>query len=264
MLTNYNVKTSILTLILAAFFCKAHAFHNVDLHIKQNGISIALGHAQFKDENLHPKTFNGLNLDVDFTHSLERSDISEYNIGLQTALLHTRYESFPTALSIMLNGNYKYLFTVAESGKLKYYVGPIADLQYGTNMYFNWDESHFYYANYLGGGVSNRVVYQLNNSKLMLHFDVPLLAVICRPTPNRQYKIDDMTFTGVVKNLASNPQLALPNKNFDVKTGIEYHFNSSKKKARSLGYNFRYHFMQARDGEPYRHVKQTLSYKFIF
>ncbi len=260
-----RVKTFPITMVLLFAFSFAFARQTNSTTTIRNGLSIALGHAQFKDKNLHPKAFRGLNFDINYSHSVEKLNVSEYSFGLNTSFLNTRYESFPTALSILLKGNYKYLFTVAESGKLKYSLGPIADCQYGTNAYFNWDESHFYYANYLSGGISNRVAYQLNTSNLLLlNVDIPLLSVICRPTPNRQFKIDDMTFMGVVKNLASNPQLALPNKNFELKAGVEYRFSTSKKKARSLGYNFCYHFMQSGSGQPYQHVAQTLSYKFIF
>jgi len=255
---------SVFVLLLTMVFYQAFAGKSMIETQKKNGLSIGLGHVQFKDENIHPKVFRGLNLDLTYSHSVEKINSSEYSFGLNTSFLNTRFESFPSALGILLKGSYKYLFPIAESGKLKYSIGPVADLQYGANLYFNWDESHLYYANYLSGGLSNRLTYKLVNNLLVLNVDIPLFAVICRPMPNRQYKIDDMTFGGVVKNLSSNPQLALPDRNFDVKIGLEYRFNTSKNKTRSLGYHFRYHFMQAIGGEPYQHVCQTLSYQFIF
>lgn len=258
------MKTFLITLVLLVGYHMSFANQTKFESKKQDGLSIGFGHAQFKDENLHPKAFRGLNLDANYLRTVEMTNVSEYSFGLNTSLLNTRYESFPSAIGILLKGNYKYLFPIAESGKLKYSIGPVADMQYGANLYFNWDESHLYYANYLNGGLSNRLNYRLNNNDITLNVDIPLLAVICRPTHSRQYKIDDMTFVGVVKNLTSNPQLALPNRNFDVKTVLEYRFSTSKNKTRSLGYHFRYHFMQANGSLPYQHATQTLSYKFIF
>ena len=71
--------------------------------------------------------------------------------------MSTAYEDFPSAVNIILHGNYKYLFAVAGNGNMDYYVGPVVDWQYGTSAYFNWDESHLYFANYLSGGIANRV-----------------------------------------------------------------------------------------------------------
>ena len=71
-------------------------------------------------------------------------------------------------------------------------------------------------------------------------------------------------FGGVIKNLASNPEGALPHKNFFVSTGIEMVFLTARDKSRAIGYQFRYHYMNAKTGYPFQHVENTLSFKFIF
>lgn len=73
-----------------------------------------------------------------------------------------------------------------------------------------------------------------------------------------------MTFGGIVKNLASNPELAFPDNNIYVKTEIELYFNINNIKNRSIGYNFLYHRMKSNHGDPYQNVKHTISYKYIF
>ena len=73
-----------------------------------------------------------------------------------------------------------------------------------------------------------------------------------------------MTFAGILTNLASNPELVLPDKNFYLKAGIEMNYPSGRKKLRSVGYNFMYHYMKAANGKPYQNIENTISYKFIF
>lgn len=236
---------------------------NVD-SIKQNSIIINLGHNQFKDENLHPKVFRGLNMGFAYTHTKIKKNISEYSAGFNIALINTTYEKFPSAQSIMLQANYRYLLSVIVNDNMSVYVGPLTDFQYGTNAYFNWDESHLYYANYICEGIGNRINYQFGKYNLDFNLDFPVISVISRPILNRQYKIDDMTFIGIMKNLSSNPELAFPSNNFYVKTGIELHLKTKKMKNRSIGYNFQYHRMKANDGEPYQNVKQTIFFKYIF
>ncbi|RPH27659.1 MAG: hypothetical protein EHM93_19200 [Bacteroidales bacterium] len=247
-------------LILTSLISICYAQQNFDEPIKQNIISINLGQSQFKDENLHPKVFRGLTFGATYSHTKIRKNISEYSTGLKMSLLNTAYEEFPSALGILVHGNYKYLFSVATNEKLIFYLGLINALQYGTNAYFNWDESHFYFANYISGGIGSRINYRIGKYILDFNLDIPIISGISRPKPNRQYKIDNMTFTGIMKNLSSNPELALPNKNFFLKTGFDFRFSTRL----SVGYNFQYHFMRANNGEPYQNIEHAISYKFIF
>lgn len=231
---------------------------------KQNSITILPGYVQYKDLNLHPKVFRGLNLGFAWSHSVLKVNLSEFSAGLNLGFLNTRYEDFPSAASILFRGDYRYLLPVSDNGSLSFYSGPAAGLQYGTNAYFNWDESHFYYANYLGAGIGNRIRYKYGRYNLDFRLDIPIVSLISRPEPNRQYKIDDMSVKGILKNLASNPEFALPDKNLVVKTGLEFSFISAKNKTRSFGYSFRYHYMEAESGKPYQNVEECLYYKFIF
>jgi hypothetical protein len=255
---------SILTLIfvLPAFICYSQS--DADLPLRQNRISVTTGLTQFKDENLHPKTFRGITIGSSYQHSRISKNISEYGAGLKISLMNTSYEDFPSSVNILILANYKYLFNIVNNHNLHYYLGPLADMQYGTSAYFNWDESHLYFANFLSAGISNRISYESGNKTFNLNLDFPVLSCISRPEPNRQYKIDDMTFSGILNNLASNPEVVLPDKNFYLKTGLEMKYLSGRKKLRSVGYNFMYHRMKASNGMPYQNIENTISYKFIF
>jgi hypothetical protein len=254
----------ILALILSLPAYLSYAQENAVLPLKQNSVSVTIGHNQFKDENIHPKVFRGLVIGSSFVHSRIRKNISEYSTGLKISLLNTSYEDFPASANILILGNYRYLFSLVRTEKLEYYLGPVADLQWGTSLYFNWDESHMYYANYLNGGVGNRIRYKTADKTFIFNLDIPIISCISRPVNNRQYKIDDMTFVGIVKNLSSNPEIVLPDKNFYINAGLEMNYLNKRKRIRSVGYNFRYHFMQASNGNPYHNIENAISYKFIF
>jgi hypothetical protein len=255
---------SILIIVLSFLISYAFAQQKDEQPVKQNSISILTGYNQFKDENLHPKVNSGLMIGAYFKHSEISKIISEYGAGLKVSILNTAYEGFASSANIQILGNYNYLFTVAENEKLKYYLGPNADLQYGASAYFNWDESHLYWANYLSAGVGNKLSYQFGDKTLDFTLNIPVVSVISRPLNNRQYKIDNMTFGGIVKNLCGNLEGALPDKNFYVKAGIELETASHKNKSNSFGYNFKFHCMQANNGEPYQNIEHSIFYKFIF
>lgn len=252
-----------LTLILSLLVHFGFSQQDTNAPSRQNGVLLTVGHDQFKDENIHPKVFRGLTLAPSFIHSKISNNISEYNVGLRFSVLHTEYEDFASAVDITVLGNYRYLFTLFHNENLIYYLGAVADMQYGTSAYSNWDESHLYFANYISGGIANRISYRMGGKSFIFNLDIPLISCIFRPEVNRQYKIDDMTFGGVMSNLASNPEAALPDKNFDLKTGLEMKFNSRGRKTHSIGYTFRYHYMKASNGNPYQNIEHAITYKFV-
>jgi hypothetical protein len=241
-----------------------YAQQNTEMPVKQNSISITMGYNQFKDENIHPKVFHGLLIGSSFQHSKISKGISEYRAGLKVSLVNTVYEEFPSSANILIHGQYKYLFTITQNENLVYHLGPLADLQYGTSAYFNWDESHLYFANCLSGGIGNRITYKTGNKSFDFNIDFPIISIICRPELNRQYKIDNMSFGGIFSNLTSNLESAIPNKNFFVKTSIEMKYLSARNKSRSVGYHFKYHYMKASIGNPYQNIEHAVSYKFMF
>jgi hypothetical protein len=254
----------ILIFILFLIALNSSAQQNEEILVKENGVSITIGHNQLKEENLHPKVFSGLTIGTSYFHSVISRNISEFSAGVKISAVNTAHEDFPSALSIQILASYKYLLSIARSQNFNFRLGPVAGLQYGTSAYFNWDESHFYFANYVSGGLANRISYYARNKTFDFHLDIPLISCIFRPEFNRQYKIDDMTARGIFTNLASNPKAALPGKNFYLKTGIEMKYPSRRKKTRAVGYNFKYHYMQAASGNPYQNIENNVSYRFIF
>ena len=253
-----------LTFTFALLVYSGFAQQDSDTKVLKNSISITLGSNQFKEENLHLKAFRGMTIGTSYRHTKINKNISEYTAGLKISLLKTTFENFPSSVSILILGDYKYLFNIIKNERLSYYLGPVVDLQYGASAYFNWDESHLYFANYLGGGIGSRITYSLGDKSLDFNLDIPFISCIFRPENNRQYKIDDMTFGGIFKNLSSNPEGALPYKNFFVKAGLDMKYKSKRSKTRSVGYNFKYHYMHASDGNPFQNIEHSVSYKFIF
>lgn len=89
--------------------------------IKQNCVTINIGQIQFKDKNLHPIVFSGLNIGASYIHTQIKGNISEFSAGLNFAIINTAYETFPSALSILLQANYKYLFSIITNDKVILY-----------------------------------------------------------------------------------------------------------------------------------------------
>lgn len=225
---------------------------------------VITGYDQYKDLNLHPKVFRGLGIGVLFQQSKTGINIREWDAGIRFSALNTAFEEFPSAVAINLSGRYTYLFRVAVDDKIQYYAGPAGDLRYGTSAYFNWDESHFYFSNYLSGGVAGRISYTSGSKTVDFNLDLPLVSIISRPALNRQYKIDNMKPGGIITNLASNPEFALPNHNFFIRSGIELRYLSKHSKRRAVGCHFKYHYMQASGGEAGQNAEYSISYKFFF
>ncbi len=248
--------------------------------VRLNSINLEAGHTQVKDLNLHPKVFNGLRLGAYYerlvksrTGSLSvdsasgsyfhRQIIMTYSAGFNIEAINTSYEDFPSAAVINLQGNFKYLFPARRRENPIYFIGPAARLQYGTSLYFNWDESHLYYANYISAAIAGRSEIKIADKIFYAGLEIPIVSVICRPIPNRLYKIDDMTFRGVLSTLADNPEFALPDKNFYVGSEIMMEYHTQKYKLREVGARFMYHYMKASDGYPYRYATINISYKFF-
>jgi hypothetical protein len=232
--------------------------------LKQNSILVITGYDLFKDQNLHPKVFRGPGIGVLFEHSKTDINIQEWNAGLRFSALNTTFDEFPSAAAINLRGQYTYFFRVAVNGQMQYYIGPVGDIRYGTSAYFNWDESHLYYANHLAGGIGSRISYTSGSKTIDFNLDIPLLSVISRPALNRQYKIDNMKPGGILTNLASNPEFALPNHNFYIRSGIELNYISKHMKHRAVGCRFMYQYMKTSVGNAGQNAEYSISYQFFF
>ena len=255
------------TLILLFLICLAgllSAQDNKEASARQNNITITTGYIQLKDKNLNPKIHSGVVLGVHYNHSEISKILSEFGAGFKVSLLSTVYESFPSSPGIQLLANYKYLFKIIDREKINLYFGPNSDLQFGTNAFFNWDESHLYWANYLSAGIGSRILYKAGKSQVGLSLDIPVFSEISRPVNNRQYKIDDMTLGGILKNLSGNLESAFPDKHFYLKAGVDVNIPTRGRRLYSFGYNFRYHYMKAIEGLPFKSIEHSLFYRFYF
>jgi hypothetical protein len=225
-------------------------------------LTLRAGHTQLKENNLHPFVFRGLHMGVTYGYALSKNSHKSFSAGLESSLHNTRLEQFPSAASLMLVADYKHRYTLYAHSGIHYALGPAGYARYGTNMFFNWDESHLYYANFLGAGISQRLLYPFRKCTIGLELDIPLFAMAHRPEPNRQYKIDDMTFTGIVRNLTANPHLALPWHMAALDAVVQLSDHTHSK--RTIGYHFRHLAMHVHGSRPFRNIQHNLLYVFQF
>jgi hypothetical protein len=260
---SFRNKTSIIALTsLLSGFCFGQ---NDGTFCKQNGFQLDLGLNQLKEENLHPKVHSGFCFGLRYNHL--RTKVGQRLIQFEARFSRpkTKYESLSASMNIQLYGSYSFLFHKVEKNKITFHLGPDIGFQYNLSHYPNWDESHLYWSDYLGLGVYNKLKYQLNKKQeLVLDISAPIASIISRPELNRLYKIDDVTFGGIVKSMHSNLEGAFWNHSFAIKSRLEYHFAISKRVTHAICYSFNYSRMRANEGLLFQNSQHLIGLKLYY
>ena len=232
---------------------------------KQNSFQVDVILNQLKEENLHPKVHSGVGFGLHYSHLRKKSNQTQFEIGLQFSRPKTKYESLAASMNIQLFANYAYLLNGITKNKFTHTLGPEIELHYNLSLYPNWDESHLYWADYLGLGIRNKLEYQLNEKKaLTLDVSVPFASLISRPEFDRMYKIDDISVGGILGSMHSNLEGALWNHSFIVKSRLEYLFQISERLTQAICYSFNYSRFRAKEGLPFQNVQYLIGLKLYF
>lgn len=215
-----------------------------DPHIKVKrvkSIEFRTGFVQQKEGNLHNKVFNGINYTFLYSNTLQKKNLSLLNIAIGNAHLKTEIEkSFSSAL-VNIDLDYHYLFKVYQKNKWEIHSGIGSNLNYNIGYYWIWDESHLYWANFLSLNFSQRFSYETNNNnRIVLDFSVPLFLFLSRPENERNYKIDDFSFSGIINSFHYQPETRfLTNSNF-INISMEYRYLRKNSFQPFLSYSFNY------------------------
>lgn len=232
---------------------------------KQNTFQLGTGLNQLKEKNLHPKAHSGACFGLFYSNLRTKLNQKQFEIGVQFSRPKTKYESLAASVNIQLFANYAYLFNGITKNKFTYSLGPELGLHYNLSLYPNWDESHLYWADYLGVGVRNKLKYQLNEKQgLTLEISVPVASVISRPELDRMYKIDDISFGGILNSMHSNPEGAIWNHSFVVKSRLEYRFQISERVTQAICYSFNYSRFRAKEGLPFQNLQHLIGLKLYY
>lgn len=233
--------------------------------IKHNSFQLDFGINQIKERNLHPKVHGGISYGLTYEHTKHSKNTSNFGVGLVLSRLKTEYEILSASVNIQLSGNYSYTFEVVNKNKLVYSVGPEAVLYYNFGFYPNWDESHFYWADYLELGIANNLTYKINkNRSVKISLSIPLISLFSRPVSDRQYKIDNTSFTGILDNLHSNLEGGTIDKSFIAFSQVEYQFHISDRVTQAICYSYNYQRLKSKEGFSFQDNQHNIGFKLYF
>jgi|GEM_PF-1568063 len=207
---------------------------------KTKKIQFLTGYIQQKELNLMPKVHQGFQYAVEYQADRELNHLSRFQARLGFSPLTTSWETSGFSANLQIQGGYFHLFPILKNQSWKVWAGPFGNLKYNTSFYPNWDESHLFWANQLQTGVSSRIEYFLQTKprSLFWDFNLPVIGLLSRPNIERNYKIDDFSFGGIVKAMHFQPQFIGLINNFQVHTRIGYNFPIGKKNQAHFGYQF--------------------------
>jgi hypothetical protein len=236
-----------------------------NLSPKLTSLQLNFGINQLKEEKLHPKVHSGTITTLSYGRCFKSRNISELEFSLSYSRVKTTYEDWAKTINGQLAADYKYLFTAVSRNKIAYSIGPEIKICYNVNFYPNWDESHLYWANQLSLSVGNRFSYQVDDSKsLLLDLGFSLLSASSRPINDRQYKIDDTSFGGIVKSFHSNPEFGSFGKAFRLSCKAEYRFHLNRKATKAFCYSFDYAKADGDNSSLFQNNINQLGFKIYF
>jgi hypothetical protein len=252
---------TILTLLLVANVLAQNSADSA----KRNCLTLDFGLNQIKEENIHPKVHSGTITGLGYSHTLETKNVSEWGLNFRYSRLKTTYEDLSASANIQIAAHYHYLFKAISRQRYTYAVGPEVKLIYNIGLYPNWDESHLYWGNSFSLGVDNEFRYKLSENKsLIFNGYISVVSVLSRPEPDRQYKFDDLTFSGIVENFHSNMEAGTVDKAIALICRAEYKFGAGPRLAQALFYKVDYSRMEGSPGSAFRQCLHQLGFKLYF
>ena len=230
-----------------------------ETHTKQNSFGLSLALNQIKEENLHPKVHRGVAYGLYYYHEKTKNHLPCYELNFQFSKIKTVFEEASTTMNIQFAARYAYLINLQKNTQQHFYIGPELAANYSLNYYPKWDDSHLYWADDFALGVASKLKKQLSdNNVLTFDLGLSLFALLSRPEFNRAYKIDDVSFGAILKNMNSHFEAGTFNKVITLHFKTAYQFKISKKITQMLCFAIKYRRLKTADGKPF----QNLQYSF--
>jgi hypothetical protein len=254
-----NSKMKKFFILLFSLFNIGIFCQDISRPLKFNSLQYDIGINQIKELNLIPLVHSGILHRLSYNYLKVNTHISGFSASIIYSKISTDYEDDKNSFNAQISLTYKYLFEVIKKGKIALFSGAGTELHYSLIDCPNFDESHLYWADYLGVDFANRLHYQFNkNRKLIFCINIPIVMFLSRPMYERQYKIDDVTAWGIVKNMHYNPEFSSWNKSFVMKSELEYQWGTEKKMKPSIIYSYNYFQLQVRNGNAYKNIQHLL------
>ena len=233
--------------------------------VKLNNIEMSVGLNQIKEENINNKVHSGTSYVLKYNHKKEKKNLARYGISFLFSKIKTKYENANRSMNIQLKGNYAYLFKLKENENFKLFFGPSISANYRLSFFPNWDDSHLYWADDFSLGVASKIDYLISKNKsLLFDLDFSALSLYNRPELYRNYKIDNVSFGGIVGNMNSNFKLGTINSAFTLSFQTEYRFKLSEKILQAVVYSLDYSHFKTKKSLPFQNIIHQLSFKIYF
>ena len=265
-----SIKLTLLFFILSSMV-KGKETDSLSFIAKFHSIGVATGINQLKENNLHAKVHSGPLFGLRYSRDKIRKQegykqkITKLFLEAKYSPLKTKYEGAPTSLALNFSLGYRYSILLITKNNIQYFLGPALKLNYTLAYYSNWDDSHLYWADFISAGINNTLLYTINGNKnLTFSMDVPLLTLTSRPVENRQYKIDDLSLKGIVKNLHDNRQVGSLNVLFFCDPEIEYSYFISPGIQQSICYSLQFIFVKNRYSQDFKNLFHGITFKVKF
>ncbi len=231
---------------------------------RQHILSIKIGSNQIRDENLMNRVHKGFIITPAYEFRTFRKNYQEFTFDLGYSRLKADPQEWNKSLSILISASYSYCFSIAGKKNLSYFVGPQAIVSYRPSLYPDWDDSHMYWANYYAAGVNNIITYDFKNgNRLFSQLAFPLITIYSRPDLYRLYKIQDISFSGIMSDMNDNLSAGFWNNAFSIHFIAEYQFPVFKTKMESISYSFDYTSVKFEGGKPYNQIIHQVGLKII-
>jgi hypothetical protein len=228
-----------------------------------NKIGFQIASNQVIEQNISPMVFRGFDIGFEYSNRKENQLWNEFAIGIHGRTGGTRFEAIFSSASINLNITKSVCFLLLNHSKWRFYFGPSMHLRYGASIYFNWDESHLYHANFLALNSMSLLQYQANSFLISIKSSSSILSLVSRPRASHLNKYSDFTFPGILHELTIDPELGFNRKNHFIKSSVEFsRFNHHPKSSLELG--FEYQQTNTRDSETFKSFLLFLSYSLNF
>jgi len=203
------------------------------------------GAVQQKESNLHNKVFDGFNYTFQFSRLKQRQNLSALHISLGNSHLKTDVENGFSSANASLTLDYHYIFPLYSKGRWGVLSGFGSNLNYNLGYFWIWDESHLYWANFLSVNLSQRISYEVSKNRVfVMDLTVPVFLFLSRPETERNFKMDDLSFLGVINSLHYKPELMFPTRSNFLNVKVEYQYQRKNRFHPFLSYSFNYFNMK--------------------
>jgi len=227
-----------------------------------NKFSLELMQYQNIDKTLIPLKNTGPGIRASYIfEKLNGDDLKTFSVSLAAANPKTDIERTRKSISASVYASFDQQKKISNSN---FFIGYSASISYKDAFYKTVDETHLYWSNFLGGGLSSSYFQALNSSsKLSIRFKLPLIGLVSRSPEDRLSKFEDPSFSNILKLNQRDVRFTTVADYFQPTTEIEYRHNFSKRHAFAIFYRNEYLSTTTKGSLQYKELQNGLGVRLI-